>query len=89
MDVNKVGRELGVRYVLEGSVRMTGNKARINAQLIDTTTGGHLWAERYEEQMENIFSLQEKITRKIAEMVAVKLTIRGKRRHTKKRNRQS
>jgi TolB-like protein/Flp pilus assembly protein TadD len=75
VDVNKVGRELGVRYVLEGSVRMSGNKARINAQLIDTTTGGHLWAERYEGPLDNIFSVQEKITRKIAEVIAVKLTI--------------
>ena len=75
VDVNMVGRELGVRYVLEGSVRMTENKVRINAQLIDTKTAGHLWAERYEEQLDNIFSLQEKITRKIAEVIAVKLTI--------------
>jgi adenylate cyclase len=75
VDVNKVGRELGVRYVLEGSVRMAGNKVRINAQLIDTATGGHLWAERYEGQMDNIFSLQEKITQKIAEVISVKLTL--------------
>jgi len=75
VEVNMVGRELGVRYVLEGSVRMTGTKVRINAQLIDTKTAGHLWAERYEGQLDNIFSLQEKITRKIAEVIAVKLTI--------------
>jgi TolB-like protein/class 3 adenylate cyclase/Flp pilus assembly protein TadD len=75
VDVKKVGRELGVRYVLEGSVRMAGNKLRINAQLFDTTTGGHLWAERYEGQMDNIFSLQKKITQNIAEVLAVKLTI--------------
>jgi TolB-like protein/class 3 adenylate cyclase/Flp pilus assembly protein TadD len=75
VDVNKVGRELGVRYVLEGSVRIAENMVRINAQLIDTTTGGHLWAERYEGPLDNIFSLQEKITRNIAEVIAVRLTI--------------
>ena len=75
VDVKKVSRELGIRYVLEGSVRMTENLVRINAQLIDATTGGHLWAERYDEQMDNIFSLQNKITQKIVESLAVKLTI--------------
>jgi TolB-like protein/class 3 adenylate cyclase/Flp pilus assembly protein TadD len=75
VDVKKVGRELGVRYVLEGSVRMAENMVRINAQLIDATTDGHLWAERYEEQMDDIFSLQENITQKIVEALSVKLTI--------------
>ena len=75
VDVNKVGMELGVRYVLEGSVRMAENKVGINAQLTDTATGGHLWAERYKGPLENSFSLQEKISRKIAEMIAVKLTL--------------
>jgi adenylate cyclase len=74
VDVKKVSRELGVRYVLEGSVRRAGDKIRINAQLIDATTGGHLWAERYDEQMDNIFSLQDKITQKIVEALALKLT---------------
>ncbi len=84
VDVKKVGRELGVRYVLEGSVRMAENKVRINAQLIDATTGGHLWAERYEEQMDNIFSLQDKITHKIVEALSVKLTIGEKEAIPKK-----
>jgi TolB-like protein/class 3 adenylate cyclase/lipopolysaccharide biosynthesis regulator YciM len=78
VDVNKVGRELGVRYVLEGSVRMAGNQVRINAQLIDTATGGHPWAERYEGPLDHLFSLQENITQKIAEVIAVKLTVGGK-----------
>ncbi|CAB1085663.1 Adenylate cyclase (EC [Olavius algarvensis Delta 1 endosymbiont] len=75
VDVNNVGRELGVRYVLEGSVRMAENRVRINAQLIDATTGGHLWSGRYEEPMVNIFALQNNITRNIAEVISVKLTI--------------
>jgi len=74
VDVKKVSRELGIRYVLEGSVRKAGDKVRINAQLIDATTGGHLWAERYDERLEDIFSLQDKITQKIVEALAVKLT---------------
>jgi adenylate cyclase len=75
VDLKRVGRELGVRYVLEGSVRKAGNTVRINAQLIDATTGGHLWAERYDEKLDNIFTLQDKITQKIVEALAVKLTI--------------
>ncbi|MGD8766125.1 MAG: tetratricopeptide repeat protein, partial [Desulfobacteraceae bacterium] len=74
VDVKKVSRELSIRYVLEGSVRKAGDKVRINAQLIDATTGGHLWAERYDGQMEDIFSLQDKITQKIVTALAVKLT---------------
>jgi adenylate cyclase len=84
VDVKKVSRELGVRYVLEGSVRRYENKIRINAQLIDATTGGHLWAERYDEQMDNIFLLQDKITMKIVEALAVKLTIDEKEAIPKK-----
>jgi TolB-like protein/Flp pilus assembly protein TadD len=72
--VQQVAEELGVRYVLEGSVRKAGDKVRINAQLIDATTGGHLWAERYDGQMEDIFSLQDQITQKIVAALAVKLT---------------
>jgi TolB-like protein/Tfp pilus assembly protein PilF len=74
VDVKEVSRELGIRYVLEGSVRKAGDKVRINAQLIDATTGGHLWAERYDGQMVEIFSLQDKITQKIVAALAVKLT---------------
>jgi len=72
--IKQVGRELGVRYVLEGSVRRAENQVRINAQLIDTKTGGHLWAERYDDKWENIFALQDKITHKIVSALAVKLT---------------
>ena len=62
---------MGVRYVLEGSVRKVGDLVRINAQLIDADSGHHLWAERYDGNMVDIFSLQDKITRKIAKSLAV------------------
>jgi len=74
--VDQIGRELGVRYVLEGSVQRAGNQVRINAQLIDTTKGGggHLWADRYDGEMDNIFGLQDEIIGKIVSALAVKLT---------------
>ena len=72
--VSQIAQELGVRYVLEGSVRRVGNEVRINAQLIDSTTGGHLWAERYDGRMDDIFALQDKITGQIVNALAVKLT---------------
>ena len=75
VNVKQIGRDLGVRYVLEGSVRKADNQVRINAQLIDTTTGGHLWAERYDGEMANIFDLQDKINQKITSALAVKLTV--------------
>ncbi len=72
--IRQVAEELGVRYVLEGSVRKVADRIRINAQLIDATTGGHLWAERYDGNLGDVFSLQDKITRKIVMALAVKLT---------------
>jgi TolB-like protein/class 3 adenylate cyclase len=72
--IRQVAEDLGVRYVLEGSVRRAGDQVRINAQLIDATTGGHLWADRYDGQMDNVFVLQDSITQKIVEALEVKLT---------------
>jgi TolB-like protein/Flp pilus assembly protein TadD len=72
--VKQVAEELGVRYVLEGSVRRAGDEVRINAQLVDALTGHHLWAERYDGKMDKIFSLQDQITKKIVSALAVKLT---------------
>jgi adenylate cyclase len=72
--IRQVAEELGVRYVLEGSVRRAGDQVRINAQLIDSTTGQHLWAERYDGSMRDVFSLQDKINQKIVAALAVKLT---------------
>jgi len=62
VDVKQVGRELGVRYVLEGSVRKAGNRVRITGQLIDTETGAHIWADRYDRSLDDIFALQDEIT---------------------------
>jgi adenylate cyclase len=63
--VGDVARELGVRYVLEGSVRRAGNRVRINAQLIDATNGNHLWAQRYDRSLEDLFSVQDEVTQSI------------------------
>jgi TolB-like protein/cytochrome c-type biogenesis protein CcmH/NrfG len=72
--VSQVGRELGVRYVLEGSVQRSGERIRITAQLIDATTGHHLWAERYDRELKDIFAIQDEITMKIMTGLQVKLT---------------
>ena len=66
VDVKQVAAELGVRYVLEGSVRRAGRRLRISAQLIDATTGGHHWAERYDRKLGDIFAVQDEITRSVA-----------------------
>lgn len=71
--VQQVGRELGVRYVLEGSVRRAGDRVRINAQLIDTLTGGHLWAQRYDRKLTDVFALQDEVVRKIVAALAITL----------------
>ena len=73
-DIRKVSRELGVRYVLEGSVRRAAGRVRINAQMIDGTTGGHLWAERYDRDLEDVFAVQDEVTRTIVDALKVKLT---------------
>jgi adenylate cyclase len=75
VDVRKVGRELGVRYVLEGSVQKSGNRLRITAQLIDAIEGHHLWSERYDRELKDIFALQDDITMKIMTAMQVKLTL--------------
>jgi adenylate cyclase len=72
--VQQVGQELGVRYVLEGSVRKDGNNIRITAQLIDALTGNHLWADRYDRNMKDIFAVQDEITKKIITSMQVQLT---------------
>jgi adenylate cyclase len=74
VDIRTVGRELGVRYVLEGSVRRAGDKVRITAQLIDATTEKHLWAERYDRNLREIFAIQDEITLAIIKALQVELT---------------
>ena len=82
--VQDVSRELGVRYVLEGSVRKAGSRVRIVAQLIDGTTGGHLWAERYDRDLTDIFAVQDEVTREIVTALALKLTQGERRRLARK-----
>ena len=73
VDVKQVGRELGVRYVLEGGVRKAANRVRITAQLIDASTGAHLWADRFEGTLEDIFDLQDRVTASVVGAIAPKL----------------
>ncbi len=72
--IRNVGKDLGVRYVLEGSVRRSGNQIRITAQLIDAETESHIWAERYDRELEDVFTVQDDVTRKIVESLQVSLT---------------
>jgi adenylate cyclase len=69
IDVKQVGRELGVRYVLEGSVRKAGQRVRITGQLIDAVTGTHLWADRFDGSLEDVFGLQDKIAASVAGVI--------------------
>jgi len=74
VDVRSIGRELGVQSVLEGSIRRSGNRVRITAQLIDATSGGHLWADRYDRDLTDIFEVQDDVTRRIVEALKVTLS---------------
>src|SRR5262245_42447158 len=73
VDVKQVGRELGVRYVLEGSVRKAANRVRITGQLIDATTGAHLWADHFDGNLDDIFNLQDQVTASVVSAVAPKV----------------
>ena len=73
VDVKQIGRELGVRYVLEGSVRKAANRVRITGQLIDATTGAHLWAERFEGNLDDIFELQDQVAMSVVGAIAPQL----------------
>ena len=66
VDVRRVGQELGVRYVLEGSIQAAAGRVRVTAQLIDATTGGHLWAERYDRPEADLFAIQDEVARNVA-----------------------
>jgi adenylate cyclase len=85
-DVRQVGRELGVRYVLEGSVRKAGNRVRITGQLIDVETGAHLWADRFDGSLEDVFEIQDKVASSIAGVIEPALqaaeTVRSANRPT-------
>jgi TolB-like protein len=79
VETKQIGRELGVRYVLEGSVRRLGNQIRINAQLIDAETDAHLWAERFDGDIGDLFALQNEITSRIAIELGFALVGGGRR----------
>jgi TolB-like protein len=72
-DVKEIGRELGVRYVLEGSIRKAPNRVRVTGQLIDTGSGAHLWADRFDGSLEDVFELQDQITAKVVGAIAPKM----------------
>ncbi len=82
--VQQVAEDLGVRYILEGSVRRVGDEVRINAQLIDALTAGHTWAERYDGALADVFGLQDKVIAKIVEALALRLTSDEQRALTKR-----
>jgi TolB-like protein/class 3 adenylate cyclase/Tfp pilus assembly protein PilF len=73
VDIKQIGRELGVRYLLEGSVRKEGNRVRITGQLIDSITGSHLWADRFEGELADLFGLQDKVTESVVGAIAPEL----------------
>ncbi len=83
--VQDIGRELGVAYVLEGSVRKADNQVRITAQLVDTTTGDHIWAESYDRPLRDIFLLQDEIVQRIVTTLSLQLTLEGRAIQFKKR----
>ncbi len=74
VNIGEVGKSLGVRYVLEGSVRKSGNRVRVTAQLIDATSGGHLWAERFDRDLTDIFAVQDDVTTHIVSALALNLS---------------
>jgi adenylate cyclase len=73
-DIRTIGRELGVNHVLEGSIRRAGNRVRITAQLIDADNGAHIWADRYDRDLTDIFAVQDEVTRRIVDVLKIKLT---------------
>jgi adenylate cyclase len=85
VDVKEVGKKLGVEYVVEGSVRKSANRVRITAQLIEATTGNHLWADRYDRGMEDIFAVQDEITETIVAILPGRLEDAGRERAQRKR----
>jgi adenylate cyclase len=72
--IREIGRDLGVRSVLEGSIRRAGNRVRITAQLIDAANGAHLWADRYDRDLTDIFAVQDNVTRRIVDALKVTLS---------------
>jgi adenylate cyclase len=84
LKVQEIGRELGVQYLVEGSVRKAGNRVRITAQLVESETGNHLWAERYDRELEDIFALQDEVTHRVVAAVAGRLEDADRKRALRK-----
>ena len=85
-DIREIGRILGVRYVLEGSVRKVGNRVRLTAQLIDSLDGSHLWADRFDGSCDDVFDLQDRITQEIVAALEVRLALGEQGRVWRKRS---
>ncbi len=73
VDLKQIGRELNIRYVLEGSVQRGGNRLRVNVQLVDAETGNHLWAERFEKPIADLFDMQDEIVSRLANTLNAQL----------------
>jgi adenylate cyclase len=84
-DIRQVGRELGVRYVLEGSMRKSANRIRVTGQLVDTLTGNHIWAERYDRVLEDVFAVQEELTQAVVAAIAPQIELTEQLRAARKR----
>ena len=82
--VQDIGRELGVQYLIEGSVRRAGNRVRVTAQLVEAETGNHIWAERYDRELEDIFEVQDEVTHRIVATLAGRLEDAGRKRALRK-----
>lgn len=85
VDARVIGRELNVRYMMEGSVQGGGDRIRVNAQLIDTETGAHLWAERFDKPRGDIFEMQDEITTRLARIVGIQIVAAEGRRAERER----
>jgi TolB-like protein len=85
IDVREIGRELGVRYVLEGSVQNTGERIRFNAQLVDAASGGHLWAERFDKQRADLLDMQDEVTTRLAQTIHIEMIAAESRRAARER----
>jgi TolB-like protein len=86
VDLKQIGRELNVRYVLEGSVQRAGNRMRVNVQLIDAETGNHLWAERFDKPLADLFDMQDEIVARLANTLSAQLVVAEARRAEKAPN---
>ena len=85
IDTRQIGRELGVRYVLEGSVQNTGERIRFNAQLVDAESGGHLWAERFDKQRADLLDMQDEVTTRLARSIHIEMIAAESRRAARER----